>query len=269
MDGFSSAKLSYFWRIWELRYFWFSLVRNDLDNRYKRSFFGIGWSLLKPLAMTTVLCVVFGKLLNVAVEEYAPYLLLGTTTWQFFTESLLMGCNSLSLGSAYIRQQQVPLAIFPLRTVLAAGFHFLVALSVGIIVALYFKGGVNPLALLSLIPALVVLFLLGWALAIISGVVYTHFPDTNQLLEISLQVLFYMTPILIPPKEIIGRGGRLALLVEWNPFTSILALIRTPILEGTLPQLDNIVISLSFLAVVGGLAIVLLRKLERTLVFWI
>ena len=268
MDGFASARLSYLIRIWELRYFWLSLVRNDLDNRYKRSFFGIGWSLLKPLAMTTVLCVVFGKLFNVAVEDYAPYLLIGMTTWQFFTESLLLGCNSLSLGSAYIRQQQVPLAIFPLRTVLAAGFHFLVALSLAILTTLYFKGGLDPVALLAILPALVVLFLIGWSIAIISGVIYTHFPDTNQLLEIGLQVLFYVTPILYRP-EFASRGGRLAKLVEWNPITSLLTLIRAPILDGALPPMQNIVISLCFLAGVGCLAIVLLRKMERTLVFWI
>jgi lipopolysaccharide transport system permease protein len=268
MQGFAAARLGYFLRIWELRYFWFSLVRNDLDNRYKRSFFGIGWSLLKPLAMTTALCVVFGRLFNVAIEDYAPHLLVGMTTWQFLTEALLHGCNSLSLGSAYIRQQQVPLAIFPLRTVLAAGFHFLIALSLGIVVTFFFKGRLEPTAFLALLPGLTILFLLGWAMAILSGILYTHFPDTTQILEIGVQVLFYVTPVIHPPEYASG-AGRLAMLVQWNPFTSLLALIRVPILAGTFPPVQNILISLLFLAVVGFLAIILLRKMERTLVFWI
>ena len=268
MEGFVAVTASYLFRIWDLRYFWFSLVRNDLDNRYKRSFFGIGWSLLKPLAMTAVLCLVFGRLFDVAIEDYAPYLLIGMTTWQFLTEALLQGCNSFVLGRPYLRQQQVPLAIFPLRTVLGAGFHFVVALGMGLMITLYFRGFLEPIVLLSLIPAMLILFFLAWALAILSGVIYTHFPDTNHLLEIGLQILFYVTPILYKP-EYANRGGKLALLVDWNPITSLLALVRTPILDGTFPAAQHIVISLLSLAVVGILAIALLRKTERTLVFWI
>ena len=269
MEGFVAVRASYLLRIWELRYFWFSLVRNDLDNRYKRSFFGIGWSLLKPLAMTAVLCIVFGRLFDVAIEDYAPHLLIGMTTWQFFTEALLRGCNSFVLGRPYLRQHQVPLAIFPLRTVLGAGFHFLVALGLGLVITLYFRGFLEPAALLSLIPALLIIFFLGWFLAILSGVICTHFPDTNHLLEIGLQILFYVTPILYQPEVIANRGGKLAMLVEWNPITSLLALIRTPILNGAFPAVQHISISLLFLAVVGILAAALLRKMERTLIFWI
>jgi lipopolysaccharide transport system permease protein len=269
MEGFGAVRVSYLFRIWELRYFWFSLVRNDLDNRYKRSFFGIGWSLLKPLAMTAVLCAVFGRLFDVAIEDYAPHLLIGMTTWQFFTEALLQGCNSFVLARPYIRQQQVPLAIFPLRTVLGAGFHFLVALGMGLIITLCLRGVVEPVALLSLIPVILIFFVLGWFLAILSGVIFTHFPDTNHLLEIGLQILFYVTPILYKPEVIASRGGKLAMLVEWNPITSLLALVRTPIVDGSFPAVQHIATSLFFLAIVGTLAIVLLRRTERTLIFWI
>src|SRR5476651_1570419 len=128
MDRLVARKADYLIRIWELRYFWCSLVRNDLDNRYKRSFLGIGWSLIRPLAMTAIFCMVFGNLFDLAIEDYAPHLLIGMTIWQFFSESLLQGCNSFVRGATYIRQQRIPLAIFPLRTVLGAGLHFLIAL---------------------------------------------------------------------------------------------------------------------------------------------
>ena len=180
MDGFDATKARYLLRVWDLRFFWFALVRNDLDNRYKRSFLGIGWSLLKPLALTAIFCLVFGRLFGVPIEDYAPHLLIGMTVWQFITECLLQGCSSFSLGSPYIRQQQVPLAIFPLRTVLGAGFHSLIALGMALAISFYFKGLHDPFALLLLVPALFILFFIGWALAILSGVIYTHFPDTTQ-----------------------------------------------------------------------------------------
>ena len=260
--------LDYLAAIWKLRYFWFSMVKKDLDHRYKKSFFGIGWSLLRPLAMTFIFCMVFGKLFGYPLEEYAPYLLVGMMTWQFITECLLQGCYSFSLGSAYIRQQPIPLAIFPLRSALGSGFHFLVALCVALAVSFYFKRSLDLAALLNLIPAIILLFLVGWSLAVVSGVLYTHFPDTNHLQEIGLQILFYVTPIMYRTESISGRH-RLMALVELNPITSLLELMRTPILEGTAPNMHHILISLLILVIVGGTAILLLRKLERTLIFWI
>jgi lipopolysaccharide transport system permease protein len=268
MEGSMTNQLDYIARVWKLRYFWFSMVKKDLDARYKKSFLGIGWSLLRPLAMTFIFCVVFGKLFNYPLEEYAPFLMVGMTTWQFLTECMIQGSFSFAQGGAYIRQQQVPLAIFPLRTVLGSGFHFLIALFVALGVSWYFKGQLDVVALLYLIPAMVLLFLLGWALAIVSGVLYTHFPDTTNLQEIGLQILFYITPIMYKPESILGRH-RLTALIEFNPFTSLLAIVRTPVLEDTAPSMYHILFSVFVLVIVGSTALILLRKLERTLIFWI
>src|SRR4051794_819838 len=46
--------------IWKYRHFWLSLVVMDLRTRYRRSILGVGWSLMNPLMMTIVFCVVFG-----------------------------------------------------------------------------------------------------------------------------------------------------------------------------------------------------------------
>jgi ABC-type polysaccharide/polyol phosphate export permease len=268
MTGTLRKRFGYFHRIWELRYFWFSLVQNDLANRYKGSFLGIGWSLVKPLSMTVVYCIIFAKVFKVDVTDFAPFLLIGLTTWQYICECLITGALSFSQGSAYIRQQQVPLAIFPLRIVLGSGFHALIALAVALAVTLFFTGSLHPVGLLCLIPAMLVLLVLGWAMAIVSGVLYTHFPDTRHLLEVALQILFYITPILYKPEYLAGRG-RMMLLFKWNPMTSILDLTRTPLLQGTLPPMQQIEMSLMFVTMVALLAFALLRKLERTLVFWI
>lgn len=261
-------RLDYLVRMWQLRYFWWSLASNDLSKRYKRSFLGIGWSLVRPLSMTAILCVVFAKVFKEDIATYAPYLLLGMTIWQFLTECILQGCRSFEHGATYIRQQQVPLAIFPLRTVLGSGFHALIALLMALGFVLFFQRSISPVALFYVIPGLIALFLIGWFLAIISGVAQTHFPDTSHLLEIGMQIAFYVTPILYKP-EAIAERGRLLTLLRWNPFGSMLAVVRTPILDGTLPASRDIAMCLLTLAALGSVTVFLLRKLERTLVFWI
>jgi lipopolysaccharide transport system permease protein len=260
--------LDYLRQIWRYRHFWCSLAKNDLRNRYRRSFLGIGWSLVRPLGMTVVFTLVFGKIFNLGAGDYVPYLFLGLTAWQFLTECIVMGCVCFEQGASYIKQQPLPLAVFSLRTVLATGFHALIAFILAVAITIYFKGMAHPVALLGALPGFVLLFLLGWFLATLCGIVHVHFPDTRHLLEISLQVLFYLTPIIYRPDTLAGRG-RLLRVLELNPLTWVLEIIRRPIVEGQLPLARHFLLTVCFVSVIGFLSFYALKKLEKTLVFWV
>ena len=255
-------------RIWELRYFWRSLVATDLRNRYRRSFLGVGWSLVRPVMLALLFCTVFCKLFKQEPGEFAPFLLIGLTIWQFLSESILQGCESFMRSAAYMRQQRLPLAIFPLRVVLGAGFHTLVALSAAVVLLLVLKGPPPLLAALAVIPGLVLLFLLAWSLATVVGILRCHFPDVPHLLEVALQMLMYLTPIIYP-LELLRERGRLSLVVHLNPFTAIVEMVRGPLLSGELPTWGTVLTAVGCVAAAGLLAWVCLRKVERTLVFWV
>jgi lipopolysaccharide transport system permease protein len=270
----------YVQRVFKLRYFWGSLVRNDLRTRYRHSFLGIAWSLARPIGMTAVLAVVFTNAFNVESRIFVPYLAIGITLWQFLFESMVVGCSAFKVGAAYIRQQPVPLAIFPLRTVLGSAIHATIAFAVGLTLTTYYVGFPSMLVIASIVPGLIILFLLGIALATLLGIMHTHFPDTQHLLEIVLQALFYLTPVMYFPEIFAGRG-RMTLLVGWNPLTSVLGLIRGPLVYGFDKVIDGKVVFSTelylfhlwyaglFLMVVGGLACWCLRRFERDLVYWI
>jgi ABC-type polysaccharide/polyol phosphate export permease len=258
----------YFERIWQLRYFWFSLVKIDLRARYRRSMLGIGWSLVRPLAMCTVLCVVFSKIFNQPIVDFGPYLLLGLSVWQFLIESAIGGCTCFVVAANYIRQQPLPLAIFPLRTVLGAGFHGLIALGVGLLLILVLRGPANLIHIPMLAIAVVLIFLLGWLMAILAGLAHAHFPDTQHLLEIGFQILFYLTPVMYPP-EFLASRGRIALMLNLNPITHFLDLVRRPLLYGEIPPPEVYLVAVGTLGVLALLAVWMLRKLEKSLVFWL
>ena len=122
--------LGYLSRVWKLRYFWWALVRIDLRKRYRGSAIGMGWSLLQPIAMTVVLCTVFGQIFHADVRTYAPYLLSGLTVWSFITAVMTQGCQCFFNSEAYIRQHPAPLAIYPLRVTLGASVHLVLGLLV-------------------------------------------------------------------------------------------------------------------------------------------
>jgi ABC-type polysaccharide/polyol phosphate export permease len=253
--------------MWKCRYFWLSLVKIDLRARYRRSLLGVGWSLLRPIALTIILCVVFRRLFHrTDVWHYAPYLLAGLACWDYITTATRQGCQCFFQGESYIRQHPAPIAIFPLRTALAETFHFLVGLLVLVILGLYLNGLANLPALVSLLPALVLLFALVWSVALLAGFANVYFQDTQHLCDVGFQIVFYATPIIYEPRDL--GGGRLSWLVNnCNPLVPFLRLIREPILAGQFPDLSTWSSACVVVLVMGSLAALVCARLQRRLIF--
>lgn len=259
--------IGYLSDVWRLRYFWMALVRVDLQNRYRRSIIGIGWSLLHPIAMTVVLCVVFSTVFKEDARTFAPYLLTGLTFWSFLVAVVIQGCQCLFQNESYIRQQPAPLAIYSLRTTLAAAFHFLLGLSIAIIFVWYVHGFGNLFALLSLIPSLLLLLLIGWSLATCMGVINVIFQDSQHLVEVGMQVAFYATPIIYKA-DMLGHG-RLAHLLDVNPASILLNLIRDPILYGRLPSRYDTLAGMVCALVAVTVATAVLARFEKKMIFYL
>ena len=255
----------YFHRIWEYRYFWYSLSKADLQRRYRRSVLGMGWSLLQPIAMALVLCLVYGKIFSeIPIRELALFLLSGFAIWNFITSVILQGCGCFLLAESYIRQETAPLAIYPLRTVLTGGFHGVIALSLPLVLSLVL-GKCSLLTLVSLLPGVLLLFLFGWSVALLAGYAHVYFSDTQHLVEIGLQVLFFLTPVIYPPKVLIDRG--MGWLVKYNPLANLIGLLREPIWNGDLMSFHQYEAAVGMVAVCVLLAMTVSAKFERELIF--
>lgn len=261
------AVIDYTSAVWRCRYFWLSLVKKDLRTRYRRSVLGIGWSLLHPIAMTTIICIVFHKLFNMDVAAYGPFLLSGITTWGFLSSTIAQGCDTFYLGESYIRQHPAPLAVYPLRTVLGAAFHFGLALIVVLALTWWCKGFGNLPALIALVPGLALFIVLGWSLSVIAGFAHVRFNDMKHLFDIGLQITFYATPIFVPPEQLKERG--LAWLVDYNPAAVMLDLVRQPVLNGNLPTLKAWIAASVITGVAFTCATWMLVRLQRRLIFYL
>jgi len=254
--------------IWRLRYFWMALVRIDLRNRYRRSTIGIGWSLLHPIAMTIVFCVVFSQFFGQNWREYGPYVLTGLIFWNFITSGMNQGCQCFFQGESYIRQHPAPLAIYPLRTALGAGIHFIFGLCVLLTLVWMVNGFGNLPFLLSLVPTLMLMFIFCWALAICMGVLNVLFQDCQHLIEVLLQILFYLTPIMYNTDDLLLKG-KLLRIFNLNPLAIMLRMLREPVLKGQLPSLHTYELGLSVAALATVAAVLTLMRFERRIIFYL
>lgn len=258
---------TYLTSLWDIRHFWLSLVRMDLRTRYRRSVLGLGWSLLQPLTMTLVLCVVFAHFVKVEMRDYVPHLLTGLVCWNFLVACSVQGCQSFFLGEQYIRQTPLPLGVYPLRTAIGAVFHLSMGLLVLLLVTGILRGPASPYAYLSLLPSLALLFVFGWSVAVLAGTANVFFQDTQHLAEVGFQILFYLTPIIYRVEDLAGH--QLGWLLQLNPVVPFLQLVRTPLLYGTPPSIGVLAAACGLTAAAVIAASATLRKMQDTLVFYL
>lgn len=259
--------LGYLHATWQRRHFWFSLAKLDLKMRYHGSLFGVAWSLFHPLASTTIYCVIFGTIFNASLRDYIPYLLAGLAAWNFIASSLVEGCDSIHKAEKFMRVYPAPIAIYGLRTVCAQTFHFLIILATALVSSWILLGVGNIAVLPALIPAFFVFVICAWSVTMIFGIIDVYFPDNKHMMQIILQLLFYTVPIIYPPA--LMPDGKLRTIIEHNPLNALICLLREPIVYMRVPDAGTWLVALVTASCLFGLACLLIRKTERSLILYL
>ena len=88
--------------------------------------------------------------------------------------------------------------------------------------------------LLLTVPAVFVLLLNGFWMALLLGMLSARFRDIPLVLANAVQVLFFVTPVIWTPNMLPGR----ALILDLNPFYHLIEILRAPLL-GSAPTAEN------------------------------
>jgi lipopolysaccharide transport system permease protein len=161
------------------------------------------------------------------------------------------------------------MAIYPLRTTLGAGIHF----GIGMVLVMLITWGVNGFGnlpyLLSLVPTFILIFILGWSLAILMGVLNVLFQDCQHLIEVLLQVLFYVTPIMYDPSTMNINANTVWYMKNLNPLAVILDLLRDPLLYGRFSPVGTYALGIAAAGMAAAVASLTLAKIERKMIFYL
>ena len=216
--------------------------------------------------MTAVLCEVFCPLFSVDFRQFAPFLLAGLAFWNFLVSTAAAGCHCFFQGESYIRQQAAPWPSTrfgpswarPSTCWLPSSWS---AVTWGI------QGFGNLPALISLVPTLALMLISAGSLALCCGLANVIFQDTQHLVEVLFQILFYLTPVMYPAKVLAAR--QMEWLVKFNPLAAFLELLRAPILDGQFPTWTAYATALALVTMLMTLSAVMLVRLERRLIFYL
>jgi lipopolysaccharide transport system permease protein len=258
---------AYLLGIYKSRYFWTHLALSDLRSKWRRSFLGLAWSVVQPLGMTLLVALVFAKLFNQEIADYAPYILSGMIVWDFFISTLTGGSLAFVQADAYIKQYRHPLAIYTLRTTLTNLMVLMLAslaLIGWILVMKPQNFGWCWLAALLIYP---LAGLMAWPLATCLAYVATRFRDLTHALGLILQAMWFISPIYFEAK--LFRNAGLGVLVDDNPIYHLLEIVRAPLLRGEWPTFANFGVCILTAAILFAITILTGRNAEQRVIFYL
>jgi lipopolysaccharide transport system permease protein len=253
--------------IYESRYFWTHLAFADLRSKWRRSFLGVAWSIVQPLGMTVLLAIVFGRIFHQDIVEYAPYILSGMITWDFFTATLTGGSLSFVQADAYIKQYHHPLAIYTLRTTLTNLMVLMMAslsLVGWVLIVKPQSFGWSWLAAILIFPLAA---LMAWPLATCLAYIGARFRDLPHALTLVMTAMYFVSPIYFDAK--LFRDGGLGFLVDYNPIYHLLEIVRAPLMRGEWPTASDFAMCAATIAVFSALAVLTGRSAERKVIFYL
>lgn len=175
------------------------IAGTEYKLKYSESVLGYVWSVAKPLAMFAVLYTVFGRFfkLNVGFVHYPIYLLIGIVIWNFFVDATNLAMPSLVARASLLRKLAFPYLVIPLSVTLSVGITLLVNLLV--VGAFVGANGIEPHAAWLLIPLLLVeLVVFTLAVGLVLAAAFVRLRDVHQVWELSVQLLFFASPIIYP-----------------------------------------------------------------------
>ncbi len=101
------------------------IAGSEYKLKYAGSVFGYAWSIVKPLALFTVLYLVFARVFKLGTisDYYAVSLLIGIVLFGFFADATSLGMTSLVARESLLRKLVFPRLVIPMAATITAGDH--------------------------------------------------------------------------------------------------------------------------------------------------
>src|SRR5580704_6386428 len=210
-----------YWRdLWRYRELFYFLAWRDLLVRYKQTFVGVGWSLIRPLLTMLVLNVVFGKLgkMPSGGQPYPLLVLCGMLPWNFFSAAMSESGNSLVLNSNLISKIYFPRLVIIVSSVITSLVDF--AISGVFLVILMIWYHYPPPVVVILLPLLVLLaFGASLGVGLWIAALMVEYRDFRFIVPFLVQFGLYISPVGFQSSV---DPERFRLLYALNPMVGII-----------------------------------------------
>lgn len=218
------------WRKRELMRFF---VLRDIKSRYRQTYLGPVWGIVRPLMTIVVFSAIFGGLAGISPDKsfhgpYALWVTPGVVAFSYVSAALGATSTSLVSNAHLITKVYFPRLYVPISTALTPLLDFLLGLVVVLGLFVYFRAVPSwHIVFLPAFMALSALVTIGFGiwLCAFTG----RYRDWVFAIPFILQIWQYATPVIYP-LYLVPERYHLHLLVELNPFTAVVVGFRWSLL---------------------------------------
>lgn len=239
------------------------MAQQDISLRYRRSILGPFWISISMAAMMFGLTLLYAEIFHMPFREYLSYIGAGLLAWNFMAILIMEGSTSITEGEGILKNVPVPLSVLVFRAltrnIIVLGHNILV---VGIILLVF--GQRLDFSAFLVIPALILVSILGFLFGMIAGPISARFRDIPQVLAAIMSVAFFLTPIMWNINQLSARAS----LAWYNPLYHMIELIRAPLL-GAPPPLESWLVVIGINILLFIIATFSLGYFQRRIALWL
>jgi len=242
-----------------------ALAMKELKIRYKRSVLGFLWALLNPILFMLVLTVVFSTVMPIQVPHYAIFLLTALLPWTFFSQSLAYAAESIVGNGDLIKKVKVAKLVFPVAAVVSNMINLLLSLIPLVLIVLLMRHPFHLTWIYLPVPLLALtIFTLG--ATFFFAAVNVYYRDVSHILQIVLQVWFYVTPIIY---SLDTFPSKYRFYFKLNPLQYFLNGFRLSVYYGLLPTWQSIGVSFGVALATLYVGFRIFRRKQDEFVFYV
>lgn len=224
--------------LWGYRDLLLILALRDVKVRYKQAALGIGWAVIQPVAMATILFLFFGKLMGldaqVAPTPYLVFVLAGVLPWTLFESAVSASSGSVVASASIVRKVYFPRLIVPLAATGAPLIDYGIGLMVMLVAMLAL--GVPVTGQAALVPVMIATLMLGvLGVGVLMSAITVAYRDFRHALPFLLRILFFLTPVIYPVTIL---PERFRWLLSLNPVGGTIAALRSAMLGTPIAYTD-------------------------------
>ena len=244
-----------------------ALALKELKIRYKRSILGFLWALLNPMLLCLVLTVVFTKLMHSKHPHFPVFLLSVLLPWTFFQQSLSYAAESIVGNGDLIKKVRVAKLVFPVAAVVSNMINLLLSL-IPLVVIVAVMGHPFYWTWLFLPVPIAALALLTLGATFFFAAMNVYYRDVAHILQIILQVWFYLTPIIYALEDI-DPDAKYTSFFKLNPVLYALNGFRSSVYYGQLPTPQSVAASFGFAFAALFVGFWVFRRRQHDFVFYV
>ena len=206
--------------------------------------------------------VLFGIGLRQGGDNFLFFLLCGLVPWKWFSSTLNSGSRSIVANAGLINQVYLPKYVFPLIVVVINTFKFTLVFPV-LLLILILSGFELSNTWWSLLPVLAIQLMMVASCTCLLSCLVPYLPDLRYVIDNGMLLLMFLSGVFF---NIDAMAPEIRSILLLNPIALLLECYREILLEGSMPNLNDLayVIFISFLT--GISAVFLLKRIDRKVI---